>query len=295
MALPLRLDPGRKPRFPKKPIWILIAALALVLALFVVTAVDKQNVTGLENVFGFIVRPVQSGLHNATVAVSNAIYGLFDSKDLEAANIELQEQVEQLKLQADEVTELRQENQRLAELLGAKEELYSDLDVAHARVVGKSPGYWFDVFLIDQGEKDGIRKDMAVVNADGLVGRIVEVGSTWSKVMTLVDGDSSVAGLLERTRDNGMVKGTVGLEGDNGMLRMYYLPFDANLTSGDRVVTSGMGGYFQKGLLIGTVLEVDRSTDSGEQYALIKPAVDFQHLENVLVLPLPEEVPEVTE
>lgn len=294
----MRIKLHTDPRYQQKPkrlgLFIGLGVAALLFLLLIVTAVDSKNVTGLSNVFGFIVRPIQRGVYTVTLNISNAIYDARDKKDYQLMVSELTEQVAQMDVLEQEIKELQAENQRLTGLLGASETLYADMEVTHARVVGKTPGPWFDEFILDKGRRDGVTRNMIVVNADGVVGRVVEVGGSWSRVMTLIDGDSSVAVMLERTRDNGMLGGTVGAKNDEGMCLLHYLPYSSTVTSGDSVITSGLGGFFPKGLKVGTVLEVGRTSETGETYVLVKTAVDFDHLEDVLLLPAQEDFSEET-
>lgn len=125
---------------------------------------------------------------------------------------------------------------------------------------------------------------MAVVTADGLVGRIYEVGLNYSKVLSIIDSRSSVACVVERTRDNGVMRGKIESGSVDDACNMYYLPANHDVIPGDTVLTSGVDNLYPKGLPVGTVREVSRQTDSTEQYIVISPLADFLHLEEVLVL-----------
>ncbi|MFR9257188.1 MAG: rod shape-determining protein MreC, partial [Merdibacter sp.] len=113
-----------------------------------------------------------------------------------------------------------------------------------ASVVTKEPGYFFDVFVINAGHNDGVQKDDAVITADGLVGRVTETGGTWSRVMSIIDSRSSVSGTVERTRDNGVVNGSAQSTGTDGNCIMSFLPLEAELVPGDRVVSNGWAASF---------------------------------------------------
>lgn len=116
---------------------------------------------------------------------------------------------------------------------------------------------------------------MSVVCADGLVGRIIEVGANWSKVTAIIDASSEVSVMVERTRDIGVVRGAFSTADDN-QLELYYLPSGFDLVPGDRIVTSGMSSIFPKSIVVGTVSEVTRRSAEGTQSnAIIEPAVDF--------------------
>jgi rod shape-determining protein MreC len=129
---------------------------------------------------------------------------------------------------------------------------------------------------------------MPVVNGDGLVGRVVAVGAGFCRVITIVDSSSGVAAFVERTRDNGMLSGTISTGDEtDALLTMGYLPLDADLIPGDTVMTSGLSGVFPKGIVIGDIVEVSQSSDGMKNEAAIMPRVDFDHLEEVMVITSP--------
>ena len=144
------------------------------------------------------------------------------------------------------------------------------------------PVVWFRTLTLNAGTNKGVDVDMAVICSDGLVGRVTEVGYDWCKVTSIIDSSSTVPILVERTRDNCMARGILDGSSDEAVMELYYLPTDrTNLTPGDTVVTSGMGGIYPKGLIVGTVKEV---MIGGEVSAIITPSVDFMHLEEVAVI-----------
>ena len=168
-------------------------------------------------------------------------------------------------------------------LLNAREE-YESLTPVYAKVIAKDTGVWFDTFAINRGDNDGIKTNMAVVNADGLIGRVYEVGMNYSKVLTIIDPRSSVAALIGRTRDNGMMQGITTGSDETVECYMYYLPNIANVRVGDDVFTSGLDSLFPKGLKIGSVIAISREADTLDKYAVVAPAVDFSSIEEVFVI-----------
>jgi rod shape-determining protein MreC len=151
-----------------------------------------------------------------------------------------------------------------------------------ARVVGKQPGSWFVDITLDKGSAQGVGKDMNVMTEAGLVGRVVEVGPNWCKVMTLLDRQSAVSAMIERTRDIGFVKGSGDPGSSDPKCGIVNLSFNTEVVPGDRVITSDFGGMFQKGVPVGTITEVSR--DPNNPYALLTPAVDFSSIENVVII-----------
>ena len=149
-----------------------------------------------------------------------------------------------------------------------------------ARVIGRSTIPMQHTVLLDQGAQQGLTLDTVVVDASGLIGRVMEVHPATALVMLLTDPDSRVAGLVERSRETGLVVGRGG-----GQCELIYLDVQADLQEGDRVVTAGLGGPFPKGLLLGTVVQVFRDEASGTAQASVQPAASLSRLEDVLCLP----------
>jgi rod shape-determining protein MreC len=116
----------------------------------------------------------------------------------------------------------------------------------YARVIGRNPGVWFDTFSINVGSVNGITTNMAVITGDGLVGRVYEVGANFSKVLCLIDSRSAVACLIERTRDNGVMRGKVETWSETPECNMYYLPAVSDVAPGDVVLTSGVDTLFPR-------------------------------------------------
>lgn len=266
-----------------RPLMVTIITVIILLVLLVMTA-GTNNMSGTESIVGSILSPVQSALYSAANAVSDFFSRIFAGTDLQTENAELKAKVAELEGQLKDYGEIKKENERLAGLLNF-DTTSEDLDYLSARVIYKAPGHWFNVFVINRGLSSGIEVDMPVVNGEGLVGRVVAVGAGWSRVMTIVDSMSGVSAIVERTRDNGMIKGTVST-GDEGeaVMTMSFLPLDADLVPGDRVITSGLSGEFPKGIPIGEVTEVTMSSNGMNNEAVITPWVDFYHLEEVMVI-----------
>jgi len=189
-------------------------------------------------------------------------------------------------------SELEAENERLRGLLG-EYEAKADLNPILARVTAKEFGTWFSMFTLDKGRADGLDEGMAVINEDGLIGVVYQLTETTADVVSIIDSRSSIGGLIESTRDQGIIKGTLGVD-ETPTTRMYYLPVDMVPRPGDTVVTSGVmttglssvsvAAHMPKGLKIGVVRESTRHMDENKNYVIVEPYVDFMHIEEVLVL-----------
>lgn len=268
--------------FRNKPLVITIA-LVLALVMLIIFTSGNHETTAVESVAGTAVTPVNRGFSTFFDSISNFFTNMFNPTKAEAENIELKKQISKLQEESSQMDELQKENQRLTDLLGFVKENPRFTTVA-ATVIAKEQGIWFDVFTINVGRNQGVEKDMAVVNAQGLIGRVIDAGADWSKVMAIIDARSSVGTLLDRSRDNGMVRGTFSSADATGMCQMYYLDSDADVLPGDKVKTSGLGGIFPKGLLVGEVVELGNKSEGTSRRVMVKPAVDFNHMEEVLVI-----------
>lgn len=229
-------------------------------------------------------QPVQTFASKASDSIIGFFQRIFKTTDADKALEQLSARLAQLEGVAEENEKLRAENERLKELLNYSG-VSSDYTFVTAAVIGNSQGIWFDVFTINAGRNKGIQKDMAVVNADGLVGRITEVGATWSKVTSIIDSSTEVSVMVDRTRDIGLTRGTL-TAGDDNMLELYFLASGYDLVPGDVIITNGMGSVYPRGITVGTVTEVARRTEgsSADRNAVLQPSVDFGHLEEVMVI-----------
>ena len=135
--------------------------------------------------------------------------------------------------------------------------------------------------MINVGSKDGIKEGMTVIAAEGLVGHIISVTDSTSKVQTIIDSSSSTSSLISTSRDSIVCKGILY---NDKQLKAMYIPMDATVSQGDTIETSGLGGIYQKGIYIGTVEKVENTTDLTNRYAMVSVAVDFKKLETVLVI-----------
>ncbi len=191
--------------------------------------------------------------------------------------IRLRKNVELFKARFVGMDEVMRENARLEKLLDFKRKLiYSSVA---ANVIGREPAYWNSSILIDRGQKDGIKEGMPVVNALGVVGKVAEVSENQSKVILLTDSQFSVAALVQRTRESGLVSGTL-----QGICRMRYIRQDAKVQVGDKIITSKLSFSFPENLIVGEVTSVHENPRGPSVECTIQPAVSFSQIEEVLVI-----------
>ncbi len=226
--------------------------------------------------------PIQHRISLAASSIRRAVNAFEELRHLREENEKLRKEVERLTIENIQLRELEAENRALRELLRFTQENpaldYTTARVT-ARVIGFDPSGFTRYILINAGQRKGIMPGMAVVTERGLVGRVVSVYHDASKVLLLTDPSSSVSAYLQGSQVTGMVEGT-----PDGALLMRYIPMDAQVSVGEVVLTSGLGGTLPKGLVIGQVIEVERKDYALFQEARIKPSADFDRLELVLVI-----------
>jgi len=200
-------------------------------------------------------------------------------------NEKLSSLVDQMRQEVATMEEMRLENKRLRGLLGLEERAPEAM--AAAQVVGGDPSGYFRTVLIDRGDKGGVAATMPVLNAAGVVGRVVWTSPNFAKVLLLTDHNSGVDVLVQRTRARGVVQGA-----GRDLLKLKYLLHSEEVRPGDKLITSGVEGVFPKGLLVGYVLSA-KATDKGVFLDVeARPAVDFNRLEDVVVILAGRKLPE---
>ena len=255
------------------PILIFLLALSLISA----NLHSRDNMSFFESLVVGITAPVQKVVWGVIDGVGGIWRGYFYLVGLEKENQALKKELQELKLQMNRYREADLANQRLRALLNFKKSIATPL--LPAQLVAFDPSGWFQTILIDKGRNDGVVRDMAVVSAEGLVGRVIGVSNHHAKVLLIIDGNSAVDAYIQRSRARGVL---VGLGRELCLLK--YVQRNEDVQVGDKVISSGMGGVFPKGLLVGTVQEVVRGSSGLFQRVEVEPAVNFSRLEEVMVV-----------
>ena len=225
--------------------------------------------------------PVQGLFGGAVDGIADYFRRVKLRANLEQAYVDLLHENEELYILAAQAQELANE---LAMFKDIDDEMKQNLGLNPIRcqVIGREQGNYFSTFTIDCGSRDGIEPYMAVTISGALVGFTEKVYETTATVRTIIDSNASISGLIQSSRDQGIVSGTLGVNGEP-LCRMYYLPDDHLPRPGDIVVTSGVGMSFPKGIPIGTVRESTRGMESNKQFIVVEPSADFEHIEYVIV------------
>ena len=237
----------------------------------------------LSNFAGAVVVPFQSGVSRIGEWMTNRSEELKTLRDVLAENERLQQQVDELTIENNSLQQEKYELNNLRQLYKLDQE-YAQFEKIGARVVAKESGNWFHTFVIDKGSNDGIEVDMNVMAGSGLVGRVTEVGSDWAKVIAIIDDNSNVSATVLSTEDSCMVQGNLETM-DRGVITFSKLINGENpVKEGDKVVTSHISTKYLPGILIGYISTISADSNNLTSSGYLTPAVDFAHLEEVLVI-----------
>ncbi len=232
---------------------------------------------------GAVVVPLQEGISKAGSWLAKRSEELVQIRSLIQENEQLKAQVDELTIENIRLQQDRYELTNLRELYELDAQ-YDEYDKVGARIIAKDSGNWFHSFVIDKGSEDGLQVDMNVMAGSGLVGRIIDVGPNWSKVIAIIADNSNTSGMVLSTSDNLIVSGNLELYAD-GVISFEKLVDSADrVVEGDKIVTSNVSDKYLPGILIGYISSINVDSNNLTKSGLITPAVDFEHLEEVLVV-----------
>jgi rod shape-determining protein MreC len=264
--------------FSKKTVLILAGILLISANLILLAVATRRPVaSGLGRTMIAFVAPFQELATRVVRTFQDGWRRYFFLVSVSEENQRLLQELGESRQKIIQQREQELENQRLRDLLEFKRSLPSP--AVPAEIIGKDPSAWFKTVIIDKGRADGLRRGLPVVSALGVVGQIIEVSEHQSRLMLIIDRNSGADALVQRTRARGIVKGTSRDE-----CYLDYVLHADDVRAGDLVVTSGYDGVYPKGLLIGTVTAVDFKGGDFFKEVQITPAVDFDKLEEVLVI-----------
>lgn len=264
--------------FKSRRLVVLILLTALMLIVIGLTK-DRTEFSIVEKAILDFTAPVQKVFTGISNYARNSWRGVAGIKKVRAQKESLAIEVRQLRDENRHLKEERLENQRLRQVLDFREK--APYQTVAAQVIGRSVDNWFGFITLDKGSTDGLNKGMAVITVNGLVGQVTMVTQNTAQVLLILDQNSAVSALIQETRENGIVEGVTK---HDGLLVMGGLPRDAKVKKGDHVLSSGLGGIFPKGLIIGRVVKVEKEAYGIAQRALVASAENFNLLEEVLVI-----------
>ncbi len=275
---------------PSKYLLLILTILCTLMMLFTF-GTDVFN-RPLNTAVGYVIVPFQQGIARLGGWLSNRSEELVRIRSLLEENTRLKEEIAAL---TEENVLLQQDKYELNSLrqLIDLDEQYGQYEKVGARIIGRDSGNWYSAFLIDKGSDDGLAIDMNVIADGGLVGRITSVGPNWARVTSIISDNSNVSGMTLTTEDNLIVSGDLQLMADN-CIRFSQLVDSKNLVvEGDKVVTSNISDKFLPNILIGYISSIEKDANNLTKSGLITPAVDFEHLGEILVITDRKQVPQV--
>ncbi|MCM3692259.1 rod shape-determining protein MreC [Neobacillus niacini] len=269
--------------FLNKRLIVLLVSIIVLVALIGFSLRERSKLSWPEQFLKDTVGLVQSLVSKPAHLVAGFFENLQDLQNTYEENKELKSRLEKLVSLEAQVHELEKDNNELRDILG-EEETLSDFEPLQATVIGRNPDRWHEMIIINKGKTNGIKKNMAVVTAHGLIGKVKTVNQFSSTVQLLsaMDPKNRISAIVQGETDVfGLVE---GYDKEKKALLIKAIPSGVEIKKGQNVITSGLGGVFPKGLQIGKVIEVKPDQYGLNQTALVEPGADFYDLENIIVI-----------
>lgn len=253
--------------------------IVLVVVSLLMLVLDRAEALGpLRPILQQVTAPVQGAVNGVATTIGTTLSTVRHLGSLREENARLTSEVEDLRARVVELQEAEIENRSLREQLGFQL-AYPAYDLLPVEVVGRDPSNYLQYLVLDKGTSAGVRVGSVVVVPQGLLGRVVEAGVSFSRVLLITDASSSVNVLLQSSRATGVASGQLG-----GTLVVKYIPQGEQVNLGDVVLTSGLGGNFPKGLIVGRVTQVRQKDIELFQEAVVEPLMNASRLEIVYVI-----------
>lgn len=256
---------------------VLASVVLLLVILFLLPSQSQGLLQYVSGPVGEVLSLPLQAIGSIDHGISELWEGYIALQGVREDNEQLRKDIALLRGQNSQLRETAAATERLKTLLQFKEQAVSMM--LAAQVIGRDATNSYRSVILNKGESDGIKPDMGVVTPVGVVGRVVKTTGATSVVLLVTDPNNAIAGLIQRTRDEGIVEGT-----QQGLAKLKYIPLLSTVKDGDRVVTSGLVGGFPRGLPIGTITRIDKSEGALFQSAELMPEVDMGRLEEVLVI-----------
>jgi len=258
---------------------LLFLTIAIVFVSYRFPTLLKPVRNGIES---FII-PMQKGINVVGRNISDRFTMFENYKNLQKENEELKERVEALTTRNQQISQEKYELSSLQELYELDKK-YPDYDKVAARIIARESNGWYNVFTIDKGTEDGIQENMNVMAGNGLVGIIVSVRKNSATVRSIIDDNSKVSGMFLKSTDTCIVSGDLNSMMSDGRIKVSMIPINADINENDEIVTSHISDKYQQGILIGYVSDIKVDSSNMTKTAYLTPVVDFEHLDDVLII-----------
>jgi len=261
-----------------RTLWVPL--LLVIMALVIISSHRREpgGLSLLERMIYGAARPFQSALSNGLLKARSFWEGYVELVEVNQENRRLTERIREMEQRLSDHEEIKASNERLSALLDFQRS--AKMPMVASQVIGEDATGWFHSLLIDKGLRHGLLRGLPVVAKDGVVGQIIECADGTSKVLLIIDRNSALDVVLQSSRTRAVLEGT----GRRDVCILKYVPRTDTVSEGDRVITSGLGGIYPKGLLVGTVAAVWKEGSGFFQRVEVSPQVDFDRLEEVLVV-----------
>ena len=264
--------------FSKKMVMIVCAVVLIVVNIIILSVNSRRYSSyGSGRIAIFFISPFQKTVAQSVQFLKNIWSHYFFLVSVAKENDNLKKEINHAIDKNNKYREIEISNLRLRDLLNFRKTMTNQVIVAE--VIGQDPSPWFKTIIIDKGKSDGVEKGLPVVATEGIAGQVIDITYNYSKVLLIIDHNSAVDALVQRTRDRGLIKGQSG-----GRCLFKYVLRRHDIKVGDTVVSSGLDGVFPKGLRIGDVSEIIKCNSGMFQEVTVTPYIDFEKLEEVLVV-----------
>ncbi|GAB6169298.1 rod shape-determining protein MreC [Clostridium carnis] len=278
-------------RFLKNKLAATIIVLSVAFFGIIIYTINNDTKDIVSSGAGSVVSPLQKIVYKINNKIKGSLDFFLNFSVIKEENKNLTEENIELKNKLLEYNTLKEENDRLREVLNFKDSK-NNYDFLGCEIIGYSQGNFASGYTIDKGEKDGLKKGMVVVANKGLVGQITSTGSNWAIVESLINENIAVSIMVNSTRETtGILKGYKNHNNDN-LTQVTNLPINSTIKEGDVIVTSGLGKIYPKEVRIGEVVSVETDDVKVMKSAIVKPYVDFNKLEELFVV-IPKETREI--
>lgn len=237
----------------------------------------------VRNAVDLVVLPMQKGINVVGRSVADRMDVLDNIEDLQEENARLKAELEVLRQEAQIIASEKYELDALKELFDLDQK-YPDYEKVAARIIARESNGWYNVFTIDKGYEDGISVDMNVMAGNGLVGIVTAVRKNSATVRSIIDDSSNVSGMVLRTSDTCIVSGNLNMMMTDGKIIISMIPLNSTVKENEEVVTSHISDKYQQGILIGYISEIRVDSSNMTKTAYLTPVVDFEHLDEVLII-----------
>ena len=261
--------------------------LLVIMSIFCVSCIAATFSSGvttapLQDTAGILIVPFENSINRISSVLKGMQDRMRDKEEILSENENLKAQIDSLTEQNNKLIQDQTEYVRLQQMYNLDQQ-YTEYPKIAAEIISKDPGNWYDTFVINKGSNDGIQKDMNVIADGGLVGLVEEVSSNSATVRSIIDDSSSVSAMTASTSDTCIVSGDLRLISD-GKLAFSQLNTTDTVAEGEKIVTSNISDKYLRGILIGYVSEITEDSNHLTKKGYIIPVVDFQHIQEVLVI-----------